>query len=208
MDGVCFLKRGKVQFPRGKKVIKAEEYAVYAEAEDILEKARQDAEQIIAEAGQVYEEEKERGYQDGMMEGKLAHSEQMMDTVTKTVAYLGSMEEKVIDIVMQAVRKILGEMDDRELIVKVVRQALSVVRNQKQVALRVSPGQVETVKEKLNEIAGDYPVISFIDVLPDGRLQNGGCILESEVGVVDASVDVQVKAIQRAVMKSFKKSGE
>jgi type III secretion protein L len=96
-------------------------------------------------------------------------------------------------------------MDDRTLVRKVVKNALTVVRNQKQVTLRVSPGQAEDVKESLNSILADFPGIGFIDVMGDGRIKPGGCILETEIGVVDASVDIQLEAIQQSLEKKFQK---
>jgi type III secretion protein L len=63
---------------------------------------------------------------------------------------------------------------------------------------------VEIVKGKLNEIMSDLPEIRFIDVVPDNRLNDDDCILETEIGVVDARIDVQIEAIRKALMKSFK----
>lgn len=204
MGAIHFIKREGLQIPPERKVLKASEYLTYTEAEKVVEEARKEAERIIREAGSAYEAEKEKGYRAGLEEGKITCSQQILDTVTSTVDYLGSLEEKVTNIVISALRKIIGEIDDRTLITKVIQSALTVVRNQKQVTLRVSPKQVETVKGALDGILGSFPAISFIDVMGDGRLKEGGCILESEIGVVDASIDVQLEAIRKSLTKRLK----
>jgi type III secretion protein L len=51
----------------------------------------------------------------------------------------------------------------------------------------------------------DYAGISFVDVAGDARLRAGGCILESELGIVDASIDVQLDALRRALAKAFER---
>ena len=206
MGPMLFLKPGGIQFPPEKKVIKAKEYLVFMEAEKVIEKALEEAQRIVDEARKAYEAEKKKGYQAGLLEGKMTISQQMIDTVTSTVSYLASVEEKVSDIVIAALRKIIGEMDDKELVLKVVKNALALVRNEKQVTLRVSPKQVQTVKESLNQILADFPTIHFIDVMGDGRLKEGGCILSTEIGVVDASVEVQLEAIRRSLSKKLKGS--
>jgi type III secretion protein L len=208
MGPIFFLKKEGFQIPPDKKVLKAAEYISYVEAEGIIEKARVEAERIIQAAGQAFKDEEEKGYRAGLEEGKVTCSQQILDTVTSTVDYLGSLEEKVTDVVMKALRKIIGELDDRDLIQRVVRSALSVVRNQKQVTLRVSPEEVETVKDSLNSIIADFPAISFIDVMGDGRLKQGGCILETEIGVVDASIDVQIEAIRKSLLRVLKKDSD
>ena len=205
MGSVLFIKKEGFQVPHGRKILKAGEYQDYLAAEKVMEKARAEAERILKEAKGEYESEKEKGYRAGLTEGKINISQQMMDTVNRTVDYLASVEEKVIDIVMTALRKIIGEMDDRELIRKVVSNALSVVRDQKEVTLRVSPKEVETVKKDLNTIIADFPAIGFIDVVGDQRMNPGGCILETEIGDVDASVDVQLEAIKRSLTEKLER---
>jgi len=39
----------------------------------------------------------------------------------------------------------------------------------------------------------------FLDVVPDARLERGACLLESELGVVDASLETQLKALENAL---------
>lgn len=204
MDNIVFIKKDRFTFPDNKKVIKADEYSIYLEANGIIERAREEANRIIEEAKQVYEAEKKRGYQDGIIAGKMEISEQMISTVSKTVNYFASIEEKVACTVITALKKILGTFDGNELVLKVVRNALSVVQNQQQVTLRVSEEQVEMVKTRINEILSEFPRISFIEVVPDSRLKSGDAILESDIGVVDARVDVQIEAIKKSLMKSFK----
>jgi type III secretion protein L len=204
MGPVVYIKKDRFQFPPEKKVIKAQEYLTYVKAEGLLEKARQEAEAIVAAAKEVFEGEKRRGYEEGLVEGKMTISEQMIDTVSKSVDYFATIEEKVADTVILALKKIIGEIDARDLIMKVVKNALTIVRNEQRVTVRVSPSQTETVKEKLNEIMANFPGVSFIDVVADPRLTEGGCILETDIGVVDARIEVQIEAIRKALLKSFK----
>ena len=39
---------------------------------------------------------------------------------------------------------------------------------------------------------------SFLTVVSDSRLEKNACILESELGVVDASLETQLKAFENA----------
>ena len=130
-----------------------------------------------------------------------------METAARGADYLASLEERVVDVVVRSLRRILGEMDDKERIVRVVRHSLEVVRNQRQVILRVSPAEIDAVRARLNEILSGFPGITNLEVAADGRLPAGGCILETEIGVVDASVDVQLEAVVKALTKRMKGEG-
>jgi type III secretion protein L len=186
------------------RVLKRQQYAEYCAATEIVSAAQEEADRIISEAKTSAESLKEEGYQDGLMEGKMEMAEQMMDNVANAVEYFAAIESKVINIVMKGVKKVVGTIPSEELIASVVKNALAATRNQKQVTIRVCPEELEVVKKQLDGIITEYPGMTFVDVQADSRLNPGGCILESEMGTVDASVDVQIEAIHRAVTRSFK----
>jgi type III secretion protein L len=191
VGGFVRITKDSFDLAPGTKVLRAEEYGELVQAGEIVEMARAQARRI---------------YEDGLDKGRMEIAERMMDTVGQTVDYLGSVEESVTDVVIQALRKIVGEMDDRERIVRVVRNALAVVRNQNRVTARVSPKDAERVKGAVDEILSGYPGIAFLDVSADSRLSPGGCILESEIGVVEASVDIQIEAIRKSLLKRIKRA--
>jgi type III secretion protein L len=195
------------RFAPGRKVIKAADYQVYLEAKALIDRAAAEAEAIRAEAAAAREAEKRRGYEEGTAAAKLEAAERMMDTVTGTLDYFSRVEETMVELVIGAVDRVIGALDDRELIRRIVKNALSVVRSQKQVTVRVAPDQAAAVKEQLNDILKPYPSIGIVDIVADGRLSRGGCILESDIGSVDASIEIQLEAIRRAIAKSFVEHG-
>ena len=85
----------------------------------------------------------------------------------------------------------------------VVRNALAVVRNQKQMTLRLHPDDVEVVRERINDILAAYPGVGYLDLLPDARLARGACILESEIGMVEASLEGQIEAVRGAFQRTL-----
>ncbi|OED44866.1 hypothetical protein ACH42_06420 [Endozoicomonas sp. (ex Bugula neritina AB1)] len=178
-------------------VLKGEDYAIYLEAQEIIQTAQEQAAEIIVQAKEAYEEEKVRGYQDGVDESKIDQSDQMLKVVSRTINYLSEVEQSLADILLSGVKKIIGEFDQEQLAVNLVKNALQHVRNEKQVTIRIPPSQYNMVKAKLNDILAEYKGVGFIDLVADQRLSTGDCIMESEIGVVDASVDVQVKALQK-----------
>jgi type III secretion protein L len=199
MDPFIRLTLNKSTLQPDTRILKARDYQVCEAAGQVLADAQRRAEDILAQAEQVYEAQKARGYEDGMNAAKQDMAEQMLDTVERTVDYFAQVEKRVAAVVISAVRKILGEFDDEELTVGVVRNALQVVRTQKQVTVRVSPSQEQTVRERLDAILAGYSGISYLEIMPDHRLKRGGCILETDIGVVDASVEVQLRALERAL---------
>ena len=130
-----------------------------------------------------------------------------METAVQPVEYIENIEETMVRVVASAVRKIIGDLDDRERIVRVVRAALVSVRSQQKVLIRVCPADEAAVREALAAMITAAPGgVSFLDVAADPRMKPGDCILESELGVVDAGVETQLKAIENALAGKIKES--
>ncbi|WP_051610018.1 HrpE/YscL family type III secretion apparatus protein [Terasakiella pusilla] len=197
------LNTDKLAAVEDQKILKASDYATLLEANAVLDAAKAEAEQIRKEAESLYESEKQRGYEDGLFEAKMEMTEQMITTVEQTVEYLASVEQDIVNIVTEALEKVVTGIDAHDLIVKVVRNALQVVRSEKKVSVRVAPQNVEVLNDKLNEILALYPAILELQVQPDSRLNDQGCIIESPIGIVDASLDGQLDALKMAFQKAI-----
>lgn len=109
----------------------------------------------------------------------------------------------MVELVMQAVRKVVDGFDSRETVVTVVRNALAVVRNQKHMTLRLHPDEVDVVRARVNELLAAYPGVGYLDIIGDARLARGACILESEIGMVEASLDGQIEALRRSFQRTL-----
>ena len=70
-----------------------------------------------------------------------------METVLSSVEYIEGIEATLVNVVAVAVRKVIGEIDENERIVRIVRNALVTVRNQQHVTIRVAPADEKAVRE-------------------------------------------------------------
>jgi type III secretion protein L len=87
-------------------------------------------------------------------------------------------------------------------VVQIVRKTMNaVIRTQRQVVLKVAPEMVETVRSRIAEFRIAYPTVETFDVVEDPRLKGPACILETEAGVADASVETQLAAIENSLKK-------
>ena len=185
----------------GTRVLRAADVAAWVNAEAMLAAARTQADAILAAAQGAYDQECKRGYAEGTAEARMEQAEKMIETVSRTVDYFAKVETDMVALVMAAVRKIMDDFDDEQRVVIAVKNALSVVRNQKQMTLRVHPRQVDTVRAHVNELLAAYPGVGYLDIMPDGRLEPESCILESEIGMVESSIEGQISALQGAFQK-------
>jgi type III secretion protein L len=80
-----------------------------------------------------------------------------------------------------------------------VQRALALVRGQKQLTLRVNPAQADALRADLDSLLTTFPTIECVDVAADGRIALDACLIESEIGVVEASLPAQLAALESAL---------
>lgn len=203
-----------VQFLPEKNIIKSSEFAALVKASGILKAAKDESKstvdaanveagRILEESKQAYEDERERGYKDGLEQGKQEMAEEMMDLVAKSAESFNRFQENVIGIVTRAVRRVIGEINATERIQKIVENALLIIRNEKQATLRVHPSQAAEVRKTVDSFVKGNEATGLIEVVADPRLPEDSCVLETEVGVIDASLETQLKAIEKSIQKTL-----
>lgn len=185
-------------------IIKAADYAAVLDAQEIVRRATEEAEQIREEARREYATEKERGYREGLELGKAEIAERVVATAGQSAQYFSKLEDALVDVVIKSTRRVIGSFEDRERVQRIVEQALGLLRNQTQVRIKVSPMQREWLQSRVRALQSAFPAVEFMEVQADARLPADGCILETELGVIDATVETQLRAIEKALVKSIK----
>lgn len=181
------------------KLIKARDFWTFKDAERALGDALREKERILIEARAAFEKERQRGYAEGNESARLEQSGRMIEMVTQTVDYLGRVESEMVDLVLDAVRKVVSDFDDRRRLTTVVRNCLDLVRSQKHLSLSVHPSQVGYLRTQVESLREHYPSVAQIDVNPDARLAIDACVVESDIGVVEASLSGQVAILKEAL---------
>jgi len=189
-----------------RRVVKATDVATVRSAAEIIAAAEAEAARVREEAKAAFEAEKQRGYEKGLSDGKMEIAMQKLDQVDSSVAFMEGVEEKMAEVVMKALKTCVMEIGDREMVVQIVRKTMAaVIRTQRTVTLKVAPELVEAVRARVSELTAAFPTIETFDVVEDPRLKGAACVLETEAGVADASVETQLAAIEKSLKKHIAK---
>ena len=198
MAQFIFIDDGRIRPDPGSRIIRAAEYATLGPARKVLDEARRVADGIIREANEVYRVEKQRGYEEGLRKAAREMAEQVTATALQSRHYYNRLEAQTIELVMAVFRKVLRDIEPRDLVTAQVGKALENFKGCRQVALKVNPDEVDALRRRLSEISAGGPGGGIIDVKAVPELPAGHAILESETSIVEASVEIQLAAIEEA----------
>ena len=102
------LVKSQVKLEENSKILRAKDYLIAAEAEEIINTAKAEAEQIRKEAEEEFKAKKEQGYQEGLQKGKAEIAERMIEHMSRSAAYFSKFEKVLIDLVLKASKKSTG----------------------------------------------------------------------------------------------------
>lgn len=110
----------------------------------------------------------------------------------------------ILDISVEIAKKIINkELEtDNEALISIIVNALSVnAKNENRITIKVMPEDVDSVKDNIPEILSNAQFEAKIIVVPDNKITMGGAILETNNGVVDATIETQLEIIKEAFKK-------
>lgn len=203
---MLLLKKKTFEVESASPVVKAEDAAAIVSAETIIATAEEEARQVAAAARAAYESEKQRGYEDGLAAGRAEILKKKLDLVEESVAYMQKVEVAISELVIKAMKKCLTEIGDREVVCQMVKKSMrAIVQSQRKITVKVAPSMVETVKAWSQTVLSEFPGLDFVDVVEDPRLAETACVVDTEAGSVEASVDGQIKALTESFRLHFTK---
>lgn len=203
---MLLLKKKSFEVENAESVIKAEDVAALVKTEAIIAAAEEEAKAIAAQAQVEYENEKRRGYEDGLAAGRAEILQKKLDLVEESVKYMQKVEGEISELVIRAIKKCLSEIGNTEIVTSIVKKSMrAIVRNQREVTVKVSPAMVETVKKWSETIMAEFPTLTFIEVVEDARLNDTACVVDTAAGSVEASIDGQLKALEESFRHHFSK---
>lgn len=88
-----------------------------------------------------------------------------------------------------------------EMSMKLFEKALSRRREQGIIVLCVSPSQFAYVQAAKDELVIVLDSQAELQIVPDSTIKEGGCIIRSAFGSIDARVDTQLEAIREQLLK-------
>jgi len=114
---------------------------------------------------------------------------------------LAETEGEIIDLVLLIARKVIKTISEnqRGIILQNVVQALRKVRARGNVIIRVNLADLKLTTEHTKDFIKMMEGASGIQVVEDSSVDEGGCILETDFGEIDARVSSQLAELENKI---------
>lgn len=186
------------------------------EADDLLADARKQAEAIVtdadSEAEAIREEARNTGFEQGHQEGtakadaELAALRSQMEEEQRQMEEdyrqkIQELEPYLVDIVSDVFEKVFHVHydDKKEVLVYLIEKVILNAEGTREFQVRVSRGDYEFVEGHKDAIITQVGSSVQVEVMADASLQEHQCMIETDSGVFECGVDVQLENLLKTL---------
>lgn len=151
-----------------------------------------------------------KGFEDGQQVTQLAFAEEFkkMENWVKRIdevivnlnheysTQVFNLKEIIVPIAIKIAKHIIKSelKTNSSIIEKQVRKTLEIIDKEKVFQVKLNPGDVEILKMVGSNLLKD-PKLEGVEIVADPTIEPGGCIVETETGMIDATVESQLTKI-------------
>jgi flagellar assembly protein FliH len=177
--------------------------SVQEQADALLRKAQ-------LKAAEIEKEAYERGFNEGQKAGKEV-GEKMVEALLKQYAQtleelaslrkhvLAASEREVVRLALEIARKVVKRevTIDEDVILALVKVAMNRLGEESMMTVRLNPRDVQSVLRSRNAADRANVLNEAIKLVEDPLISRGGCLIETESGIIDARVEEQFREIEK-----------
>lgn len=206
MKYFSLIYQGEVHPAEEEKVIPAEEFSTLLEAGEVLERAKEDVEQYKKKTEETCWKLKEKAQEEGFNEGLQKFNEHLIHFDRQLRLIRMDLQKQILPLALKAAKKIVGEQLSLhpETIVEIVIQTLAPVLQNHRFTIYVNKVDKEILETQKPKIKNILEHVQVLTIQERNDISPGGCIIETESGIINASIENQWRALEAAFEKYMK----
>lgn len=169
----------------------------YKQAEEIIEKAKKDADSINKEANA-------RGYEEGYNNGKREAQKELLELKQQLE---DDLKPKISEIIQTLVTNMIGiQKFEKEVILFLIKVGLEEIDLNNDIVIKVSQDDYDEVINNINFFTDNLSEKISFEVLQDNKLNKNDCIIETSLGIIDCGLQTRMEGLLRhlqLIEKSF-----
>lgn len=103
-----------------------------------------------------------------------------------------------IDIAQKIIKKEITQ-DPQMILDKITEILKTLSKEETKINLKVNPSQVSILKQSIPDILSDAGLDARIIIVPDETITEGGCVVTTANGIIDATIESQISIIKEAL---------
>ncbi|MEZ5315291.1 MAG: HrpE/YscL family type III secretion apparatus protein [Chlamydiales bacterium] len=205
MKFFTLIKGEEIHIGTDTKVIPAKEFSKLVQGSMLLKRVKKEETLYRKDVTKECEVLKENAELAGFEEGLARWNNQILwlDEEIKNVRK--EIESSMVPIALTAIKKIIGHTieTDHETVVDIISTALKAVTQYKKIKVFVNPSDYEIIQKARPHLKNLFEHLESLVISSREDITEGGCIIETEAGIINAQLESQLKALGTAFTTFF-----
>ncbi len=184
--------------------------------------ARQAALSADEREEQAYRKGFDEGRAQGLSEGETAGLAQGMQKIEPLVSSIKEaliqlnairketylqIEKEVVELALAIAQKVICRevATDKETVVCVAKEALAKIDDPGKITIKMNPADLHFIKQTKFQLANMIADVNNVTFEGDESIQSGGCIIETQLGEIDARIEKQLEAVRQSFLGNMEK---
>lgn len=182
------------------KIIPADSISLLLDAQEVLKRVKEDAEKYKLEVAHECEKLKEHAQQEGFAEGYQKWAEHIAKIEEEIIKVRQDLEKMLIPVALKAAKKIVGREIElsEDTIVDIVSNTLKAVSQHKKITIYVNKKDLDPLERGRPRLKQIFESLEVLSLRERADVIRGGCIIETEAGIINAQLENQWSALERA----------
>lgn len=165
---------------------------------NLISRAREEAQSIKEAAAK-------EGYQNGLEQAK----DDIQEVKNAITGFLSAKQEvfeyiapDILEISVEIAQKIIKKelQQDPTIIIDNIMEILKgLSKEETKITIRVNPAQVSLLKTEIPNVLSSAGLDAKVLIVPDETIMEGGCMVTTTNGVIDATIETQLAVISEAL---------
>ena len=188
------------------KVIPKKDFEALLSAKELVEETEEQHAEFLERLEKERQSALEKGYEDGYQKGLESFNEHIVALNEQMKTIRLEMQQKIVPIALKAAKRIVGEALDikPDLVVDIVQKALVPAKEAHEIKVYVSKEDLEKVDKAKSTLRKKLDHVELLVVEARSDITPGGCVIETENGIINATIENQWKALEGALKKVLK----
>lgn len=195
-----------VQIASGKKVVPGESIAVLVDAQEVFEQTKAQSEAYKMEVVATCEKLKEQARQEGFAKGHQEWMEKIAELEAEIQKVRKDTEALILPIALKAAQKILGREIElsKTTVIDIIIASLKSVASHKKVKVYVNRREFDVIEKNKEQLKAVFENLEVFSLVPQENIEPGGCIIETEGGIINAQLENQWMVLENAFQRLLK----
>lgn len=185
------------------KVVPKNDISILMDARQVLSKAKEDAKKFKEEIVAECEKERTVATKEGFEKGFSEWTEKIVELEEEIQRVRKEMEKVIIPVALKAAKKIVGrEIETSEkTVVDIVSSALKGVSQHKKVTIWANKDDLQLLEKEREHLKSMFEKVESLSLRPRDDISSGGCVIETEAGIINAQLENQWLILESAFEK-------